>query len=86
MLNPAARQPAATSRQMPRAVPGYAGPAAAEPAHAFVRLRYLERSPILVRGPASGQQYRFSADQPIQSVDARDAESLLGTRYFRRAP
>jgi hypothetical protein len=53
--------------------------------HAYVPLRYVERSPILVRGPATGQQYQFSGTQPIQSVDPRDAEALLRTRFFRRA-
>ncbi len=49
-----------------------------------VRLRYLENSPILVRGPATGREYRFSRANPDQPVDARDAEALLRTRFFRR--
>ena len=50
----------------------------------LVILRYLENSPILVRGP-TGRQYEFSGARPSQSVDARDAEALLRTRFFRRA-
>jgi hypothetical protein len=50
-----------------------------------VTLRYLERSRILVRGPASGRQYEFSADRAVQHVDGRDAPALLETRFFRRA-
>ncbi len=57
--------------------------------HAVVRnpvaLRYLESSPILVRGPATGRQYRFSRAEPVQAVDPRDAEPLARTRFFRRA-
>jgi hypothetical protein len=48
-----------------------------------VALHYLERSPILVRGPATGRQYAFSAARPTQFVDERDAPSLLRTRFFR---
>jgi|ERR1019366_7515772 hypothetical protein len=52
--------------------------------YSFVNLRYLEKSPILVRGPATGRQYDFSRARPVQAVDARDAEALLRTRFFRR--
>lgn len=50
-----------------------------------VRLRYLERSPVLVRGPVTGRQYEFSGSRPVQRVDGRDAEALLRTGFFRRA-
>jgi len=49
-----------------------------------VGLRYLERSPIRVRGPATGRQYEFSAVNSVLLVDARDAESLLNTRFFAK--
>src|SRR5690349_6939854 len=49
-----------------------------------VGLRYLEKSPIRVRGPVTGTQYEFSAADPVRAVDARDAESLLHTRFFMR--
>lgn len=52
------------------------------PGYPTVKLRYMERSPILVRGPVTHQQYEFSAMHPIQSVDARDAAALLRTRFF----
>ena len=48
-----------------------------------MKLRYLENSPILVRG-LSGRQYEFSSVNPCQSVDARDAKALLRTRFFRQ--
>jgi pyruvate/2-oxoglutarate dehydrogenase complex dihydrolipoamide acyltransferase (E2) component len=50
-----------------------------------VSVRYLEASPIQVRGLISGMSYAFSGSQPVQQVDARDASSLLNTRFFRRA-
>ena len=49
-----------------------------------VRLAYLERSPIRVRGPSTGSEYRFSAAQQVQHVALADAEALLRTHYFRR--
>jgi hypothetical protein len=49
---------------------------------ASVRLRYLERSRILVQGPVTGRPYEFSAAKPFQAVDARDAVALLRTRFF----
>src|SRR5216684_9232294 len=50
-----------------------------------ISVRYLENSPIRVRGLVSGTRYDFSGEAPIQGVDARDASSLLNRRYFRRA-
>jgi hypothetical protein len=47
-------------------------------------IRYTEKSPIRVPGPVTGRRYEFSAAQPIQPVDARDAAVLLRTRFFRR--
>jgi hypothetical protein len=49
-----------------------------------VRLAYLERSDIRVRGPSTGTEYRFSAAHQVQHVALTDAEALLRTRYFRR--
>jgi hypothetical protein len=49
------------------------------------RVRYLEKSPVLVRGPATGRPYEFSAARPVQPVDSRDAGPLLRTRFFSRA-
>ena len=53
--------------------------------HHSISVRYLERSPIRVRGFVSGMFYEFSGSRPVQQVDARDASSLLNTRFFRRA-
>jgi hypothetical protein len=49
-----------------------------------VRLRYLARSAILVRGARSGAAYRFSAQQPVMAVQRIDVEPLLATGHFRR--
>jgi len=49
-----------------------------------ISLHYLESSPIRVRGNVTGRYYEFSRATPDQSVDARDAEALLHTRFFRR--
>ena len=67
-----------------------AGPAVAVPAasylsnYAMVSLHYLESSPIQVKGTVTNRFYEFSRTNPDQSVDARDAEALLHTRFFRR--
>jgi hypothetical protein len=49
----------------------------------WVQIRYLENSPVLVRGPATGRQYQFSGAAPVQAVEQRDAQALLRTRLFR---
>ena len=59
-------------------------PVAGATAYSMVTLQYLENSPILVRGPVTGRLYEFSNAQPVQSVDLRDAETLLRTGFFRR--
>jgi hypothetical protein len=59
------------------------GPAAWPPSRT-VLLRYHDRARLLVRGPVTGHPYAFSADQPAQAVEARDAEVLLRTRRFLR--
>lgn len=56
------------------------------PGDASISIRYLENAPIRVRGLVSGLSYEFSGSHAIQPVDARDATSLLNTRFFRRAP
>ena len=64
----------------PKTPPGSA-PAVAHPS---IALRYIEDAPIFAQGPVSGRQYRFTREQRVQSVDARDAAVLLNTRFFRR--
>lgn len=53
--------------------------------YSSISVRYLEKLPIRVRGVATGVYYAFSGSRPVQLVDARDASTLLTTRFFRRA-
>ena len=46
-------------------------------------IRYLQRSPILVEGSATGRRYAFSVAQPVQVVDPRDAGAILRSGFFR---
>jgi hypothetical protein len=55
------------------------------PEVATVQICYLETSPVRVQGLSTGRSYEFSGSHPVQSVDARDASSLVNTRFFRRA-
>jgi hypothetical protein len=48
----------------------------------MVNLRYLARSAIVVRGPATGAQYHFSAAQPVQRVARADRDALLRSGHF----
>ena len=66
----------------PRSPSSQPAPGGAQPMHEAVTLRYLESSPIRVRGLVTGQQYEFSGARPIQVVDARDAQAFLRTRFF----
>jgi hypothetical protein len=47
-----------------------------------VRLRYLARSPVIVRGPVTGATYRFSGTDPVQPVARADRDALLRTGHF----
>ena len=51
----------------------------------LVFVRYLQSSPLYVRGAATGRQYLFSLSQPVLAVDARDVEGFLKSRAFRQA-
>ena len=48
-----------------------------------VRLHYVQSRAILVRGPATGRIYQFSAAHADTNVDSRDAAPLLRTGLFR---
>lgn len=49
-----------------------------------IPIRYLQTSPIRVKGPITGRNYEFSARHPVQLVDNHDATALLRTGFFRR--
>lgn len=61
-----------------------AAQAPASSPYGSVKLRYLENSPVRVRGPVTGRHYDFSASHPVQAVDPRDAAPLLRTRFFQQ--
>jgi hypothetical protein len=62
-----------------------AAPGKARPANtAHPHLLYYGTTKLSVRGPVTGILYLFSRQQPIQTVDPRDAVSMLKTRLFRR--
>jgi len=50
----------------------------------MLNLRYQGAATVNVRGQATGRLYQFSRLQPMQSVEARDAVSILRTRLFRQ--
>lgn len=68
----------------PAPLPAPAGCGAPNLTLGAIRLRYLARSPILVRGTTSGRAYRFSGEDPVQSVARADAQPLLASGHFRR--
>ena len=72
-----------TTGQLP-AVQRTAGQLPAVQLPGTVRLRYLARAPILVRGAGSGAAYRFSESQPVVMVQRADADALVATGHFRR--
>lgn len=49
-----------------------------------VVLRYREIARVQVRGPVTGRTYEFSAAQPAQVIEPRDADLLLRTGHFLR--
>jgi hypothetical protein len=67
-----------------RTAPISAAPAMSLPGSYTVALQYTENSAIVVEGAVSHRRYEFSAQQPLQMVDARDAGTLLQTRFFVR--
>lgn len=48
----------------------------------MVKLRYLGKSTVALRGTITRDLYHFSEFVPVQTVDRRDARYLLATRLF----
>jgi hypothetical protein len=48
-----------------------------------VQIELTRRRAIVVRGPITGRAYRFHEGAYTQSVDRRDAPTLIMTGYFR---
>jgi hypothetical protein len=49
------------------------------------RIRYNGQTELRLRGPATGRQYVFSAEAPLQDVAVRDVDVMLRSRWFARA-
>jgi hypothetical protein len=49
-----------------------------------VAVRYVAGAPIIVRGPVTRREYRFSRAEPLQQVARADVEPLLASGYFTR--
>ncbi len=81
-----ARPPVARSTTDANVRPARApSPAPAPQSGGMVALRSVSTGGMVVRGPATGRQYSFSAATPVQMVDVRDAAALLRTSWFQRA-
>jgi len=78
-LPPSSTSQASFEVHKARRVLSVSGPGAAAP----VSIRYTENYSIVVRGPVTGRRYPFSAANPVQPVDSRDAATLLQARFFR---
>lgn len=59
---------------------------AATPRPAGMKLRYGGTGAVRLRGPITGRAYEFSAVQPVQAVDFRDAAILARTSMFLPVP
>jgi hypothetical protein len=71
--------------ERPAAGAGSRAPMSAQGAFHSVDLHYSETAEISVRGPITGRPYVFSASQPVQRVDTRDAAILTRNSSFRRS-
>src|SRR5215207_4228849 len=72
---------AAAAAPVPRTGGADAEPSAG--AGVTARVRYTERARVRVRGAATGRDYEFSGEAPLRAVDARDADALVRTGFFR---
>jgi hypothetical protein len=52
------------------------------PQNAALDLYYCGQALVNVRGPVTGSAYEFSAVQPVQPVDLKDARFLLANPLF----
>lgn len=51
--------------------------------HHRMRVRYYGGRPIVIKGPVTGSEYRFSGIDRLQLVDPRDAVAIVRKRLFR---
>ena len=48
-----------------------------------MRVRYAGGRPIMIKGPVTGSDYRFSGMDRLQLVDPRDAVAIVRNQLFR---
>ncbi len=48
-----------------------------------LKIRYSGGRPVLVKGPVTGIEYRFSGLERLQLVDPRDAAAIARSSLFR---
>jgi hypothetical protein len=48
-----------------------------------MKVRYGGGRPVLVKGPVTGAEYRFSGSDRLQLVDPRDAVGIARNSLFR---
>lgn len=48
-----------------------------------MRVRYSGGRPVVVKGPVTGLEYRFSGIDRVQLVDPRDAITIVRSPLFR---
>jgi hypothetical protein len=48
-----------------------------------MKVRYGGGRPVLVKGPVTGAEYRFSGSERLQLVDPRDAVGIARNSLFR---
>ncbi|MGF6871003.1 hypothetical protein OKW35_000457 [Paraburkholderia sp. MM5477-R1] len=77
--------PPQRARQIATTVPKERSPASPVQSGGTVAVRSVVNSAIVVRGSATGRHYAFTTAAPVQLVEARDAATLLRTRWFHRA-
>jgi hypothetical protein len=50
----------------------------------FMKVRFTQKTAVLIRGPVTGRHYQFHEGAFSQQVDARDASILVKSGYFQR--
>ena len=48
-----------------------------------MRVRYLGDRPVVIKGPVTGADYRFSPREPVQLIEPRDAVGIARSRLLR---
>jgi len=48
-----------------------------------MRVRYLGGRSVVIKGPVTGAEYRFSPRECVQLIDPRDAVGIVRSRLLR---